>query len=67
MYTPVHFSETDMTEIRSLVDCFPLGCCIAQNCHGFEINHLPMMWEDNSLIRHIALANGILTLGPVAR
>jgi transcriptional regulator len=57
MYIPVHFSETDMTEIRSMVDCFPLGCCIAHDGHSFEINHLPMMWVDNSLIGHIALAN----------
>ena len=59
MYIPDHFCETDMTEIRSLVDCYPLGCCITHSAQGFEINHLPMMWVGDRLIGHIALANNM--------
>lgn len=59
MYQPDHFKDRDVAQIRSLVSRFPLATCIAHTGTEFEINHLPVMWRDNTLIGHIALANNM--------
>lgn len=59
MYVPDHFAETDMTEIRSLVDAFPLATCVTLVDGAFSINHFPVVWEDDYLLGHIAKANDL--------
>lgn len=57
MYIPSHFKEEDLAEIRLIVETFPLATCIAMAGDEFEINHIPMVWRDDVLIGHIAMAN----------
>ena len=57
MYCPEHFHETDLNDIKRLVQLHPLALCIARSDHDFELNHLPMLWRENALIGHIARAN----------
>jgi len=57
MYNPEQFLEKDMHEIKRIVEEYPLATCVVNNGSDFEINHIPMIWQDEDLIGHIALSN----------
>ncbi len=61
MYLPDHFRETDLAEIRLIAERYPLATCVAHARDEFELYHLPMIWRDDVLIGHIALANQMHT------
>lgn len=64
MYQPNHFQEGNIEEIRAIVEQNPLATCVAHGGDDFEINHLPMLWRDDCLIGHIALANDMHRMLP---
>lgn len=58
MYSPPHFVESNSTEIKELIEAFPLGVLVAHTPDGIIANHIPMMMRDNNvLIGHIAYNN----------
>ncbi len=57
MYNPPLFAETDEAEIRRIVDAFPLASAVCMVDGEFIINHLPVIWEGDALIGHVAKAN----------
>jgi transcriptional regulator len=57
MYNPEQFLEKDMHEIKRIVEEYPLATCVVNNGSVFEINHIPMIWQDEDLIGHIAMSN----------
>jgi len=59
MYLPPHFEEEDSREIRRIVENFPWAICVASAAGELIVNHLPVIWEDDILIGHIARANSL--------
>lgn len=64
MYLPEHFIETDINEIKRIINDFPLATLITKSANGLEANHLPFLvdFKNNtpqSLLGHIAIGNPI--------
>ena len=64
MYLPEHFIETDINEIKRIINDFPLATLITKSAKGLEANHLPFLvdFKNNapkSLLGHIAIGNPI--------
>lgn len=64
MYLPEHFVETDINEIKRIINDFPLATLITKSANGLEANHLPFLvdFKNNtpqSLLGHIAIGNPI--------
>jgi len=64
MYLPEHFRETDINEIKRIINDFPLATLITKSANGLEANHLPFLvdFKNNtpqSLLGHIAIGNPI--------
>jgi transcriptional regulator len=64
MYLPDHFRETDINEIKRIIQEFPLATLITSSSKGLAANHLPLLIEfkDNlpqRLLGHIAIDNPI--------
>ena len=64
MYLPEHFIETDINEIKRIINDFPLATLITSSANGLEANHLPFLvdFKNNtpqSLLGHIAIGNPI--------
>jgi transcriptional regulator len=62
MYNPPHFEQTDVGEIRRLIEEHPLGALVARGPRGLDANHLPfeLLPGDGvhgTLIAHVARAN----------
>ena len=54
-----YFKETDIEEIKVIVEWIPLATCVANMGEGFRVNHFLMISRDDMLIGHIAFANTI--------
>jgi len=64
MYLPEHFRETDINEIKRIINDFPLATLITSSANRLEANHLPFLvdFKNNtpqSLLGHIAIGNPI--------
>ena len=62
MYTPKHFKEKDLNEIKKIVDNYPLATLFTSGSRGFSANHIPFMvdFNDNgsqTILGHIAREN----------
>lgn len=58
MYLPPHFVESNTSEIKELIEAFPLGVLVAHTTDGIVANHIPMMMlDDKVLMGHIAYNN----------
>ncbi|MCH9807428.1 MAG: FMN-binding negative transcriptional regulator [Alphaproteobacteria bacterium] len=65
MYLPEHFEEKDPSQIRQLVDQFPLATLVANSKAGLTANHLPLQFNgDRELFGHIALHNDMHEIIP---
>ncbi len=64
MYTPAHFAETRLDELRRLIEYNPLGALVRHGATGLDADHLPFELEGNAseggrLRAHVARANPI--------
>ena len=62
MYTPEHFNEKDINEIKKIVDGYPLATLFTSGSKGFSANHIPFMVDFNTdgshtILGHIAREN----------
>lgn len=65
MYLPEHFEEIDPSQIRQLVDQFPLATLVANSKSGLTANHVPILFNgDRELFGHIALHNDMHEIIP---
>lgn len=65
MYIPPQFEEVRQSEIKRVVDQFPLATIICQKDGTLIANHIPLLWTDDStMIGHIALANPLHRIFP---
>lgn len=65
MYIPPQFEEVRQSEIRHIVEQFPLATVVCQNDSGLIVNHIPLLWTDDTLmIGHIASANPLHMIFP---
>ena len=62
MYTPEHFREKDINEIKKIVDVYPLATLFTSGSKGFAANHIPFLIDFNpdgsqTILGHIAREN----------
>ncbi len=58
MYPPQHYQENDFTEIKRVIDSFPLATLISQHEGEIFATHLPLFWYESDgkfgkLVGHI--------------
>lgn len=64
MYIPSHFAESRTTEIRRIIECFPLATLVTVGQRGLDANQLPFEFAEvdggPGLLRaHVARANPV--------
>lgn len=64
MYVPEHFAETNVNEIRRIIDQYPLGTLVTFGADGLDANQIPFDSEQfdgqSGVLRaHVARANPI--------
>lgn len=64
MYTPEHFKEKNINEIKKILNTFPLATIVTSGNQGFSANHIPFICEFNldgtqTILGHIARQNEI--------
>jgi|TARA_B110000037_G_scaffold6703_1_gene7196 transcriptional regulator len=64
MYTPEHFEEKNINEIKKIIDTFPLATVFINGPNGFSANHIPLVCHFNTdgtqtILGHIARENEV--------
>ncbi|MEM7678785.1 MAG: FMN-binding negative transcriptional regulator, partial [Myxococcota bacterium] len=64
MHTPNHFKQTELSQLRELIQKSGIGTLVTFGMNGIEASHIPMFLEANEespmgiLYGHMAKANG---------
>lgn len=70
-YPASHFIETDTTQLKALVEAFPLATLISSHKDEIMTSYLPLLWESSSfLVGHLDANNphtSLLTQGKKAK
>lgn len=59
MYIPNNFKESDLQELLELIQLNSLAAIVWQSIDGITADHIPLFYEDNKLVGHVAKANPI--------
>ena len=64
MYTPAHFKESRLPELRRFIRTYPLGSIVTQAAGRLDANHIPLLLDPRAgpfgiLRGHVARANPV--------
>lgn len=65
MYCPAHFQEKDgQAALVKLLETHPLATIVRSSESGLVADHIPLFYENNKLIGHVAKANPLWQTAP---
>lgn len=64
MYCPSHFQENDHDNIIALITANPLATIVRNTESGLVADHIPLLYENDKLIGHVAKANPLWQTTP---
>ncbi|WP_180683810.1 FMN-binding negative transcriptional regulator [Tepidicella baoligensis] len=64
MYNPAHFTLTDLSDLRRILEAYPLGMLVTHGPEGLDANHIPFVFDPQrggcgTLTGHVARANPV--------